>query len=251
MSVYILFGISAFCLRPVIAHQFPENFLRCNLKDTNLDQCLVRAIENALHIIGNTGIPSLNLPSIDPIGVSNIQIGADGSSAVNIVQQYKNISIFGLSDVKVEKAHYDQHKKILNFTAEHPVLSQEAKYNITGKVLILSVYGNGDSIITLKKPRITHVAYFKEYTKGDKRYFRVEDYSATYTIQGAHFVFENMFNGAEKTLSGIVSKLINENWQLIAEEVRGGVQKAYGQLCMATANRIFETVPIDEIFLGW
>lgn len=47
------------------------------------------------------GIKSLNLPSIEPTVVSKIVIGK-GSSAVNLVQNYFDIKLYGLSTQKIQ-----------------------------------------------------------------------------------------------------------------------------------------------------
>lgn len=49
------------------------------------------------------GISSLSLPSIDPLEIASVEIGA-GTSAVNLVQKYRDIKILGFSDCTVEDA---------------------------------------------------------------------------------------------------------------------------------------------------
>lgn len=46
---------------------------------------------------------------------------------------------------------FDFEKGILSFITKHPTITQAAKYNITGKILVLPVYGNGESTNTFSK----------------------------------------------------------------------------------------------------
>ncbi|CAH1159734.1 unnamed protein product [Phaedon cochleariae] len=247
MSVYLSFGILVLIVGVGHGYQFPGDFLKCGLDQEDLDQCLIKAMEIIFHQYGKTGIPSLNLPSIDPIEIPKMEIGA-GTGAVNLVQRYQKARIFGLSDSKIVRVHYDQNNKILNFTADYPELRQEAKYNMSGKVMMLSVHGFGDSILRLKEPTIVHVATFKEKTKMGKKHLHIEDYSLRFTIKGARYDFKNMFDGDEK-LSGVVSKVLNDNWNVIFEDVRDGYEQTYGLVCKAIANQFFDTVPMEDIFL--
>lgn len=48
-------------------------------------------------------MPSIGLPSIDPVEVAELQIG-EGTSAVNLVQNYYNLKIYGFSKTKASKS---------------------------------------------------------------------------------------------------------------------------------------------------
>lgn len=49
------------------------------------------------------GIHSLGLPRIDPVDIPEVHIG-EGASAVNLVQNYYDIELYGVRDAKVSSA---------------------------------------------------------------------------------------------------------------------------------------------------
>ncbi|CAG9819734.1 unnamed protein product [Phaedon cochleariae] len=247
MVAEILFKSLVLIAAVVRGYEFPEAFKRCRMNDKDFEICLAKTIENAFQLIGSSGIPSLSLPSIDPIQITSLEIGA-GTSAVNLVQKYKDVKVYGFSKNKVEEAHMDFDKKILTFTTLYPELRQEGKYSVNGKILVIPVFGTGDSVIQLMDPRIVHTVVFKELTKNGKKHFHVEDYKLGISIKGAHYDFQNLFDG-DKKLADNILKVINENWNVIFEDVRAGVETAYSAVCKAMANRLFDTVPVDDIFL--
>lgn len=50
-----------------------------------------------------SGIPSIGFPSIEPVKVTEIHIG-EGSTAVNLVQNYLNVKLFGFSTSKISNS---------------------------------------------------------------------------------------------------------------------------------------------------
>lgn len=46
---------------------------------------------------------------------------------------------------------FDIDKKILTFTKRVPRIDQKAAYDINGKIMVMPIFGNGNSILTLCK----------------------------------------------------------------------------------------------------
>ncbi|XP_074039277.1 circadian clock-controlled protein daywake [Leptinotarsa decemlineata] len=228
-------------------YKFPEKFKRCHLNDPDLDSCLDTAIEVAIQLIGGSGIPSLHLLPIDPLRIETLEIG-EGSSAVNLVQKYKDIKLHGFSKLKVEDSHYDASKKVLKFNSIHPEVIQEADYDFNGKILVIPVYGKGASNVTLENWRINHTITFEEVTKDNKKYFTVPSYTIKVNTSYAHFDFKNLFNGNEE-LSKTVHKVMNENWSVIIDDIKVGIELGYQEVFRQLTNKFLEAVPIDDVFL--
>jgi hypothetical protein len=45
-----------------------------------------------------------------------------------------------------------------------------------------------------------------------------------------------------------MNKVINENWELIFQELRPALEKAFGDVFLEYAKGIFDNVPFDNIF---
>ncbi|KAJ8926177.1 hypothetical protein NQ314_021477 [Rhamnusium bicolor] len=138
--------------------------------------------------------------------------------------------------------------KVLTFTMKMPKLEQIAKYNINGKIMVLPVYGSGDSKITLSGAKIIHTIKFKEEIKNKKVYFKIISYRVEFTVENAHFQFENLFNG-DKQLAENILKVLNENGRVLFEDASEGIDKSYAEVYKNIATRFFQNVPVDDIFL--
>lgn len=65
---------------------------------------------------------------------------------------------------------------------------------------------------------------------------------------GAVIDYKNLFNG-NKLLADNILKVMNENWKEVSDVLKDGAEKAYKVVLKSLANKVFEKVPIDEIFL--
>ncbi|CAG9819739.1 unnamed protein product [Phaedon cochleariae] len=233
---------------PVFQQVDTDNFNRCHINDKDLDRCLATTIENAIKTIGSYGIPTMNLPSVDPVKIASVEISA-GTTAVNLVQKYSDVKIYGLSDISVDSAHLDLNGKILSFTTYHPEIRQEAKYSINGKIFVVPVRGKGNSKILLYEPSLKHTLRFKGETRNNMEYFSIANYTLNISIRGAHLEFQNLFDGDEELAQNIL-KIINDNWDMMFDDVREDVEKSSAEVCKMLAKNLFDSVPVDQIFLA-
>ncbi|XP_018572579.1 circadian clock-controlled protein-like [Anoplophora glabripennis] len=227
--------------------QLSEQFERCHRNDPDLDNCLKVTIQNALKLIGNQGISSLNMPSIDPLDIISVEIGA-GTSAVMLVQKYFDIQLLGFSNSVLEKAHLDLDKKVLTFTMFISKVQQKAKYELDGKILLLPIFGKGDSLLTFDDMTIENTIAFEEETRNDKSFFKIESYKISVNIKKAHYYFGNLFNG-DKQLADNILKVLNDNSKEIFYDIKSGLDLSYAEVFKLVANRLFNDVPVNEIFL--
>lgn len=94
-----------------------------------------------------------------------------------------------------------------------------------------------------------HTITFEEETKNDKSYFKIISYTLSIEPNGAHYHFDNLFNG-DKQLSANILKTLNDNWKEIYDDVKEGYQNAYAEIFKTMASGLFSNVPIQEIFLS-
>ncbi|CAG9767575.1 unnamed protein product [Ceutorhynchus assimilis] len=223
-----------------------SGFTTCKTKDADFNSCLNKAIENGVKFIKN-GLKEYNLRPLDPFKYPSMKIGV-GAGAVNLEQNYKDITVTGFSGLTVLNANMDFDKKKLTFSTAVPLLTQKATYNIDGKILMLPVRGTGPSTLQLQNSFSNHTLDFQEQTKDGIVYYKPTKYTIKISTEHANFNFENLFDG-NKLLGDNINKVVNQEWKLIFLDVRDGFQEAFGQIFLDYAKRIFEKVPMKEIFL--
>ncbi|KAB0791271.1 hypothetical protein PPYR_03071 [Photinus pyralis] len=74
----------------------------CKRSDPKLNDCLKSSIKGALKILAS-GVPSLKIPSIDPIEVERWTIHA--SDVLPYEQYYENLNLTGYSDIEIEDVY--------------------------------------------------------------------------------------------------------------------------------------------------
>ncbi|XP_066144885.1 protein takeout-like isoform X2 [Euwallacea fornicatus] len=221
-------------------------FPTCKVQDSDFETCLNLAIEQAIRMAKN-GLPEYNIPPLDPIKLSALSV-AEGSGVVEVTQDYEDITVFGFSNLKINKSHVDLEKKSLEFWTVHPEIRQKAKYRVKGKILMLPVYGNGNCSLFIVNSYTKHLIKFEETNKGESVYFTPKSYQIKMIPEHASYIFENLFNG-NKLLGDNINKVINQEWRTIFNEVGAAHHKLYAELFLEFTKNVFEKHPINDIFL--
>lgn len=98
------------------------------------------------------GYPGLNLPVLDPLAIDKMQISQGGDSPINIVMDFKEIVLTGVSKANAYKATgftRNMEGGKITLKIKVPALSLMGPYKINGKVLILPIQGIGQSNLTM------------------------------------------------------------------------------------------------------
>lgn len=89
------------CLLNIVLTSLAADFLHiCHLSDPNLIDCMIESIE-ALRPSLITGIPELDIPSIDPMDIGNL-IVSETTQSNGLRISAKNIHAFGASTFKIK-----------------------------------------------------------------------------------------------------------------------------------------------------
>ena len=59
---------------------------------------------------------------------------------------------------------------------------------------------------------------------------------------------KNLFNG-NKALGDAMNRFIKENWKSIFDDMKPSLFEAFGGVFKNLMNKVFKTVPYDEMFL--
>lgn len=124
--------------------------MRCDTGDNN---CLPIAIKDFI-IKARDGIPSLNVPSMDPLVLPIVRIEQGKESSVAVKLTFKDCHVHGITNAVINKTvgfGRDPSSSKYEIYARVPRLQLLANYNVTGRVLILPIVGNGRSNLTFGK----------------------------------------------------------------------------------------------------
>lgn len=213
--------------------------------------CIKDAI-NEIVRIGQKGIPSLNLISLDPLHVDFINIiqGQGGNSPVNIVLNFMNIDLFGLDQINVSKVSgFDADPTTSKFEmhAVIPRITIAGNYKMNGNMLVLPIEGNGKCNITIDNSATFFKFTPKIVTKNGKDYLQADKLKFSIDPTKVFVYFENLFNGDE-ILGKSMNNFMNEHWKDIFTEIKPVVDDTCAKVIKNIVNNVFAKFPYNDLF---
>ncbi|XP_050348873.1 protein takeout-like [Nymphalis io] len=232
--IYISNGVKSSSLPPSITSP-------CDISE----QACVNKISNILlpHIFN--GIPDLEVPSIDPLHIDKI-IGD-----ISILKyMFFNSTLIGFSNCKVVNLRLDKEFTKLSYDLICPHFTMSGKYDVSGRLIVLPVEGNGDYNLDAGKYNISVESDLKTFKgKNEKIHALIKNFKLKCeALEPIRFDFKNMFNG-QKDLSDIVHKFANENWREVVNLMQDPVFYAVMKRAVTNMNKFFKQVPLEKILI--
>ncbi|KAL3271589.1 hypothetical protein HHI36_022064 [Cryptolaemus montrouzieri] len=209
--------------------------------------CLMNAAQDSFAKL-KAGNSDLGMPSLDPLRISKLSI--DSGKVVQLVQNYEEVELFGLTDCKVIALSFDLDNGKLEVTGECPHLDMNSTYAIKGKVLMFDVFGSGKDSIRLGKVTGKLMLDLETYTQDNDVYLRVTQGVFDFNAENCFIKFDNLFDGNTQ-LGENINQVLNDNWKVIMDELKHGYGLAIGTEIKDVANKLFSQVPLKEIFLNF
>ncbi|RVE44080.1 hypothetical protein evm_011273 [Chilo suppressalis] len=224
----------------------PEDFHRCRQKDPKLNECLKAAVPDAIRKM-KLGVPSLSVPSMEPLHVSAINIDS-GAGPVVITQNYKNIKLHGLTDTILTTYKADLNHYRLRTDSLTPKMEFIADYIMKGRILVLPIQGKGIANITMLNLVVKHDLIGEPVTRDGQTYMHIREYRVKFIPKKVLLYFSNLFNG-DKRLGDQMNIFLNENSDLVFNELKESYENSLSSVFQDVTNKIFDKVPMNKIFL--
>jgi Haemolymph juvenile hormone binding protein (JHBP) len=112
----------------------------CNQNDPKLDTCIRKSILSLREKL-NTGIPELDVPSLDPLLVPEVIVSQE--SGINVQATFKNVEISGATNFRLRSVRSDVKSDKFRMKIWFPELIMKGEYDIRGMLLMLPIKGNG------------------------------------------------------------------------------------------------------------
>lgn len=199
-------------------------------------------------IISSAGLPDFGIPSIDPLAINSLTIQQGKNSPINLKQDFKNIHLSGISETRLTKYNPDLNNYILRCDGLTPRVDFVGDYTMDGRILLLPITGKGKANITMVGLKTVHELIGEPIKKKGEVYIRFKEYHIKLLPKRVYLHFENLFNG-DKVLGENMNRFMNENWELIFNELKGGYEDTFSYVFKDVTNKIFTKVPMNKIFL--
>ncbi|KAJ0173352.1 hypothetical protein K1T71_011528 [Dendrolimus kikuchii] len=235
LPVFVAFGVV------YAQNSLPAEFTRCKQNDSKLNDCLKAAVPDALRRMKQ------GIAIQEPLFVSGINIES-GAGPVVITQNYKNIKLYGLTDSVLTSYKADLKNYRLRTDSHTPKMEFIGDYVMKGRILVLPIQGKGIANITMQSLVVKHDIIGEPVIKDGKTYMHIKDYKVKFIPKKVSLYFTNLFNG-DKRLGDQMNKFLNENSDLVFNELKESYEKSLSSVFQDVTNKIFDRVPMNQIFL--
>ncbi|CAG9861419.1 unnamed protein product [Phyllotreta striolata] len=220
--------------------KLPSFIKVCHQSDANLPTCIKKSVEELRPLLVK-GIPDLDIPSVEPLNISEVVID-QGSGSVSLRSVYKNIQVHGPSKFVIKDIKVDLEKDKMRIKLWLPELEVTCNYSIDGKILMMPISGAGKSTAKYSNIEATITLRAERVKKGEEIYYNVTDFYVNFDIGDAKIHLDDLFNG-DKDLGEAMNVFLNDNWRQIASEIKPVLEDNIAMIFKKFANKIFHKYP--------
>lgn len=194
------------------------------------------------------GIPEINVPSLDPLYVPEIQIKHTGGMQVSA--GFKNITISGPTNFRLRSVRVDTKSDKFRMKIWFPELIMRATYELKGQLLMMPINGRGDGFGNFSDVDGVLSLKLNRYERNNEEFFKVDFLQIEFNIGAAKVQLDNLFENGDEELSKSMNHFINENWRMVTAELRPTLEKTISDVLMEVADKFFEAYPIKKLFIS-
>ncbi|KAF5308806.1 hypothetical protein FQR65_LT06039 [Abscondita terminalis] len=229
----------------VLPRNIPSYVKFCHRNDPDFRKCIIES-SNEVFKHGYEPIPDMDLPIIDPLKIDTVSIDT-GGAVVKIHVDLINCTIQNMAKAIVTHLVPNLENARISGQLYFPSVTAASDYKMKGKILTFDIEADGS--LTYEAQNITMDVewYGKYYTKNEMKHMMFDKIETKSDIQEVKIYFYKLFGDNEK-LTETVNAIINENAQEIKKDVDVIIGKAIGDNAMIYLNRVFNALPIDELF---
>jgi hypothetical protein len=238
--------ISVACALLTVAFaEIPSYMKICNRKDPQINSCVLSSILQLRNKL-KTGIPELEVPSLEPLVLKHVRL-VRGPQAARLDINLTNIQIFGASEFQIRDFKIDPENVFLTFKVGFDKLDFRGKYQINAQILLLKLLGEGGLTGTFFDYESDCLLKSHKIVKNNKTYIVFEKMKFNIKINKAKLNFDNLFGG-DPILGPASNEILNANNNLLIEELKPALEETLSDFFTNISNKVTRTFTYDELF---
>ncbi|GLG99824.1 Putative hemolymph juvenile hormone binding protein [Gryllus bimaculatus] len=141
-------------------------------------------------------------------------------------------------------------ERVTTYVATLPKVHILAKYNITGRILLLPIVGKGNVVMNLTNVEIVYQYKWNLKRLEDGEVYYVPEPGARLDMdaQGMTILLDNLFNG-DKALLDTTNKFLNDEWREVFDSLQPSFASAISEVITSILNGIFTRVRQQDAWL--
>jgi hypothetical protein len=230
------------------AGKFGDSLKQCDVSNKDaLNRCLFQIVED-LRPLMPTGIPDVNVPVLDPMFISSINLN-QGEGPVSIKSTFSQIQVRGLSKFTTNSVTADPDAMTMRLKMQIPELRITGQYQTSGRVFVLPVEGSGTFWNVLANVTVDSLSNLVIKGSAPNEILQVSNQKIDLTVGKMRMRLNNLFNG-DAVLGETINTFLNENSQEVFAEVKPEMSKQVGELVIKVMNDALAALPADKFLSG-
>lgn len=234
-------------VRAAYLKEKPAFLTTCYLKDPNFEDCSLKQLQTLFARLVE-GFPEIGALPLDPLQVTEIAVLSQGDGPVAVNSTLTDMLVRGLSKTTAVLHRLNPKTNTLDTRLQIPRLRVDAKYKLSGRLLVLPLSGNGDVTIEPENLDVRAHLNLSLVEREGRRFFHVDSCKVNFTIGGLKMEFTNLYNG-QKALEESTNKYLNENWEVAFDSLKPVLTETIEDLLKSVLGRLLDKVPV-EYFIG-
>lgn len=216
----------------------------CSLSDPELNKCLVQKLTATKPFI-QTGVPELNIPTLDPFNLDEIDIDHKFGPTMFVKGVLKNLKAYGGSGIIFDDIKLNPQTLEGEVMVSFPYIYAETEYNIQGQFLI-PIQRRGYFRGNFTDVKVVGKGYFRKVTKNGVEIAQLEKPDFVAKI-GDGYVKLTDKNPAQQMLVDMVANFFNQNPAGVVEILSPVYIRTITTYGKQLINSILTIIPFNEL----
>lgn len=219
-----------------------EYILPCNKTDPNINRCLMGTF-NHLRPYVKTGIPEIEVPSLDPLKFEKIEIG-EGEER----KTFTDTTASGVSNYLVKTVKSDIENNYIELGINIPRLKIRGKYEV-GTIIIFPIILRGDFLVTFSGVDATAKIFGKEVLRDGETYMTIDKVFVDFRLQNCRFRIWDIVNQGN-IFDEPANLYLNDHSEDIISDIRPTANDAIAEYVKDLLNKAFIKIPLPILRPG-
>ncbi|XP_025206644.1 protein takeout-like [Melanaphis sacchari] len=243
----IVFVLCITLINEITSRSLPSYIKPCKRDDPNINECLMRLMENIRPYISK-GIPEMHVLPLDPIMIPSVTLNQNSAGSVNFIALFTDLKGYGGKNFQIHKIKASIKNQSLEVDLNLPLFRIESRYEVNGQILVLPIKGNGKFVGNFTNVHVKIKFELKIVEKKNhKNFIEIKKNKINLEIGAAKLHFSNLFNG-NKELGDQTNRFINENWTDLLQETRPLIEDTVDAIILGIFKPVIETFSMDDLF---
>ncbi|XP_075235653.1 protein takeout-like isoform X2 [Lycorma delicatula] len=221
----------------------------CQRNSPEFNKCIRNALQLLMGKLSKTGIPELELETLDPLKIAELIMTYDGgdiAGKVTLLDTYtRGFSAVKIIDVRSKTDDPNFFGMEIDFYV--PRVVTNGIYKMDGRIAKFPINGKGIYNITATEVTGTWNLIGSPVTKDGEKFMRIDRLSVRPEVGNLKVHASNLINDNPE-LSQVALAFVNRFWKVLYQEMLPYAEESFDKILRQLVNKVFLKIPYDQLF---